>query len=781
MSKRVAGRLHIDKRLPRYLVQSATVATVIGSCLFVGQGHAQDKNAASPSSTHQATALEEIIVTARRRAENIQDVPVSVSVISGDDLKRGNIQNIADLQTQAPTLTISTFAEDTTISIRGQGGFDPGSSPAVVGYFNEVPLPSTAGSNGGAFLNGSFYDLENVQVLNGPQGTLFGRNTTGGAVLFQTKRPTDRFESYAELTGGNYDNRELELMINAPLIGNQLLARLVGRTQNRDGYTRTQGTPGHPGGLDLDDRDNEAVRLSLTFVPNDNLQNDLILDYYESSTNNASSLLGYIAPWMEYIYPGLPELLAQQKALGPRKQLPISVDQFNHSRQWSVANISRYDISDNLSVRNIFGYYNTRTSNAMDGDGTDIAIFDYPATYPVPTEREQYTEELQLQGQSGDGLVTWVAGGFLLHEPTPSLDKYTYEVYGGTPYGSVSTTQLAVADDSKALYAQFSYDLSGLGLPGFDFTAGYRYTWDERFSMVYRNQPFCVQDNKNPECFVKFEAPTWTLALDYEISSNAMVYGTVRRGFRSGGLNSESSPSFPVEFDPEYVTDQELGIKTHWNIAGMDGMSNLAVYHQDYQDIHVSTTVVNPDGTVPILTLSGADASVWGAEFDWSVMPIDGVELSGGIAWIELDKFKNFSPLLDPEDIELIEGKKRSQRPEWKYNAAARYYLPLDPSVGETSVYVNWAWQSRSGTENPAYLGPDPLKMRDSYGWLNLGASWKHIFDSPFDAEIYVTNALDDEVAYGQMTVADSVGTSTRHYLEPRMYGLRVRYNLGGE
>lgn len=757
----------------------AVVAGVVSVWSLAGVNEALG----APASADEAerAKIEEIVVTARRRAEDIQEVPISITAVSSEQLRENNTRNIVDLQVLAPSLNLLTFAEDPTISLRGQGGFNPGSSPAVVGYVNEVPLPTTAGSNGGAFLIGGLFDLESIQVLNGPQGTLFGRNTTGGAILFQSRRPTNRFEAYVEGSLGNYDDRELEFAVNVPVVDDRVLLRIAGRGQDRTGYTHTLGTPSHPGGLDLDNRRNWAGRISLTLKAGDAFQNDTIFSYYDSNTHNASSPLGYIAPggYADYLYPTLQALLAQQKALGPRTQLAIGVNQYNRMSQWSVTNITRLDISDLITLRNIFGFYQNETSSTMDGDGTTLRIFDYPDSYITPTVNKQLTEEVQLQGKSRSGDLVWVGGLFLLYQPRPTPDRYTYTVFGGTPYGSVSTTQLASADDSHAVYGQVTYDLSEHGMKGLRLTGGYRYTWDERFMMIVRSQPICLTEERNPLCFAKFQAPTWTVAIDYQLAPDVLLYGTVRRGFRAGGINNVVGSNIPRNFSPEYLTDQEVGIKTRWQLGTMPGRTNVALYHQDYEDIHVSRSILNPDGTVPIITTAGASASIWGAEFEGAVFPTRRVELSANLSWIDLSRYKDFSPFLTPMDIARIEGNRLNQRPKFSYSLTARYRLPVPSTFGEAAISANWAWKSRQGSVNPPGVAADPLKMREAYGWLNLSANWNAIFGTPLDASVFLTNALDNDIAYGQMTVADSIGTSTVHYLEPRMYGVRVRYRFG--
>lgn len=760
------------------LLKTWLFAGVAGLSLCGGTANAQS------SSRTTATASEDgptdIVVTARRRQENLQNVPISVAVVSADVMRENNISDMVNLQYQAPSLTLFTFAEDVTISLRGQGGFDPGSSPAVVAYVNEVPMPTTSGSNGGAFQGGGFYDLENIQVLNGPQGTLFGRNTTGGAILFQTRRPTNELEGYVDAAIGNYSSRELEFALNLPVVDDRLLVRVAGRRQVRDGYTRTLGTPSHPNGLDLDDRDNWSGRLSVTLKPFDGVRNDTIVEVYRSDTNNASSQFRYLTPdgFAAFLYSGLDDLVAQQKALGVRKQLPIGLDPFNKTSRWSVANLTSIDLSDSITLRNIFGYFKLSTSNVFDGDGTILPIFDYPSAYPVPTQRQQFTEEVQVQGTAFNKKLTWVAGAFLLHEPKPRADLFLYEVFGGTPFGAVSSAQGVSADNSKALYAQATYDLSGI-VDGVKVTAGYRHTWDRRFNMSLPENAVCQTSKHDPLCFAKFSSPTWTLALDYQAAPDVLLYATTRRGFRSGGINSGAFGTLPRTFPPEYVIDQELGAKSRWSAGGMRGRTNLAIYHQGYRNIHYSTTYVAPDGSAPIITKSGASASIWGAELEGAIYPTEGLELGGSLSWINLN-FTKFAAGLTPDDIAEIEGRKRDQRPRLKYNLNARYRVSLAGGAGDLVFATNWAWQSRSGSVNPPNVPTDPLRIRKAYGWLNLSARWENVGGAPVDASLFMTNVTNKAVGYGQMTVADSIGISTRHYLEPRMYGLRLRYRFGG-
>jgi len=239
--------------------------------------------------------LEEIVVTARRKDEQLQAVPVAITVISGAKLEDERIQTLADLSFQAPSLAFRNVQRDVDgiVNMRGLTG--------VVTYLDDVPIggvsvPGTGGSPGpgGGAGPGVLYDLENVQVLKGPQGTLFGRNTTGGAILLQAKKPTDNFEGYAQVQLGNYNDREYEAAINVPIIADKLLLRVSANVAQRDGFTKALTGPS--GVKDLDNRDYWAERVQLTWRPTDDFENDILAFSLYKHENGTGVVLNYINP-----------------------------------------------------------------------------------------------------------------------------------------------------------------------------------------------------------------------------------------------------------------------------------------------------------------------------------------------------------------------------------------------------------------------------------------------------------------------------------------------------
>jgi iron complex outermembrane receptor protein len=269
------------------------------TCFLMLESLPPTLQAADTSEDRRTNGLEEIIVTARRREENAQQVPIAITVVSAAALQANNISTVQDVQQLVPSMTVTTGnvgqRDSANVAIRGQGYGSIAGQPAVAMYLNEVPIPADHDGQiaGGP---GLFFDMENVQVLKGPQGTLFGRNTMGGAVLLQTARPTNEFGGQLQAGYGNYNDRELNGEINLPIIDDKLLARIAVSGQIRDGFSHVQSMPGYPNGIDLDNRDTRSVRTSLTYRPTDSFQNDAILTYQEYTSHGSADFLTAIDP-----------------------------------------------------------------------------------------------------------------------------------------------------------------------------------------------------------------------------------------------------------------------------------------------------------------------------------------------------------------------------------------------------------------------------------------------------------------------------------------------------
>jgi iron complex outermembrane receptor protein len=714
------------------------------------------------------TEIEEVVVSARRKAENIQNVPIAITAFTQTQLQNNNIVSVVDLQTQVPSLSTNSYAHDTAqVSIRGQGGYSPGGSPSVTAYMNEVPADVLG--------LGSYYDLASLEVLKGPQGTLFGRNSTGGAIVTVSKRPTNEFGGYLEGTLGNYDDREYSAALNVPIVDGKLLFRLAGTGQIRDGYTILQGTTLRPNvRIDLDDRKYNALRATLRFTPSERITNDLIIDHFLQTSNGTSNILSAVNPRgpAQLFFPTLSQQLAQQQALGVRREITSLVDRpFFKLASEGVTDILSIQLTDNITFRNIAGYRRAELNYQKNPVGGTLPILTFPTEALHPQVTKQLTEEMQLQGKSFDGKLDWVVGGFYQHNPLPPL----YETRRVT-LGSVTYTGTHAAEKSRALYGQATMDLSAL-LEGLKFTAGYRYTWDYRFlSTRSLTNGLCVSAGADATCTLKgsakFKAPTWTVGLDYRMSPDLMVYVASRRGYRSGGFNSFASAKADQSFGPEYVTDLEFGLKSNFHVLDMRAQANLAAYRQWYKDVQLPDSVFR-DGRSVSLTLNGGAAVLNGVEFEGTLAPTHDLKLFLNLAYGDA-RFTKFD---STAGAALNRTFNWTNLPRYKATLGATYTLPVDPSWGVISLSGNFTWQQHYYVA----AAKDPFDSTPDVGLLNLSANWDNVLGKPFDASFFMSNVTDRTYIIGGFSIYNTLGISSPVYSEPRMFGVRLRYRFGAE
>jgi len=384
-----------------------------------------DQTAAGPAEG----GLEEVVVTARRREEKLQSVPISVTAFNGAALDKQHIQDTTDLQRLVPSLTTYSIQRDRPFfQIRGQ--FNATGGPGVVTYFNEVPLLATLSAGGfpaGAGGPGQYYDLDSAQVLKGPQGTLFGQNTTGGAILLYSKKPGNEDAGYASVTFGNYNDREFEGAADIPILPDTLLVRVAGRRVEQDGYTTDLAS-----GKDLDNRDYWAARLSVIWRPTDDFENYVVVNSLYNHTNGTSFILGGVKPasaggilasvWDRLLgKPGYVEgLLAEQQAIGPRQvigQFGEGLGAFQEGLgplekywNWSITDVATWNVRDDITAKNIFGYQQYKQLERQSPAPVPSIEFSLPAGWN--TNQEEFSDELQVQGKGRDGKLTWQAGAF---------------------------------------------------------------------------------------------------------------------------------------------------------------------------------------------------------------------------------------------------------------------------------------------------------------------------------------------------------------------------------
>lgn len=515
-----------NKAVVSFLVGTASVAIAVPT---LAQAQESQQGA--------GVAASEIIVTAQRREERAQDVPVVITAISSQKLEQLDINEPQDLYGMAPSLVVGNQGQATrdvqSFSIRGQStGFL--ASPAVAQYMAEVPLAASVSLNlQGA--PGLFFDLENVQILAGAQGTLFGRNTTGGAVLFTPRKPVNQFEGYIQGSIGNLDLRGVEGAINVPVIDDKLMIRVAGAFQDRDGFTRDLSF-----NRNRDDVHWYSGKLGILARLTETIENYTLL-FGSKSSNNGSGFIhkgfnmaalrgyGFCSDSPNFSDPAntatfcsaYTGVSARAAADGPRKTR-LSVDAYSKIDLWGIINSTDINLADNLTLRNIISYQRLKDDYAADQDGTPLQQYElnqnagFPnvadpllATYGLPLfgynpiaprwdyprdDIGQFTEELQVQGNALDGKLQFTAGFFHFNAKPESEWGTVQLTYCPALYTGLCAATLSnegVSNKSDAVYAQTTLDLGAFSpsLDSLRFTAGYRYTWDTIKGFVSRWTP----------------------------------------------------------------------------------------------------------------------------------------------------------------------------------------------------------------------------------------------------------------------------------------------------
>ena len=756
-------------------------------------------------------ALEEVVVTARRRTESLQDVPIAVTAMGEDYLRMSNIVELTDLRTHVPSLGITVAGTSTNIPQVALRGLRPSEvlitlDPAVPMYFSDVVMTPTHGTNL------AMYDLASVQVLKGPQGTLFGRNSTGGAILIEPKRPGHEFGGYLETRLGNYDLRTVEGAVDLP-VGDRVQFRLAGRTVERDGYQRNVADNALHGKRFWDE-DSDSARLSMNVDVTDNLSNLLVVGYDKNEmlarvgrpvAFNPTSSLGGLVDRFHNQDGAVDAALerARQRGVHDVETDVLARDKVENTL---VTNTTTWDLTDSLTVKNIFGYRKVNYSAASDTDGTALPLFGTPVTVGSDvtrdvqartTQAEQFSNELQLAGTSFADRLTWLTGVYWYDmdasESSPVLIAGAGGGFGGMEQNS---PQGSVENEAYGLFAEGTYSLTDR----LDVTLGARQSWDKRSVTVANTRAGnCIVSDRdgvllpNDACArtesERFSSPSWRAVVDYQVTPAAMVYGGVSTGYRSGGFNLRGTDNVSlIPYDEETVMTYELGSKSDWQFAnGMSLRTNVAVYLSKFDDIQKTQDLV-VDGVLGTNIVNAAEAEVKGLEFEAFFNPTQNLELMASYSYVDAEYKSWVKPgsggtLLDVSNAEF------PWIPEHSANAYIKYYVPVDPAIGDISLMASIYWQGEMSLDEDVGVNalgyPEPARSaflaneyESSYSVINLRADWRSVMGSSFDLGIWVDNLRDEEYVVGGLTVEDSQGWASRVYGAPRTYGATLRWSF---
>lgn len=793
------------------LLASTILAGAFG---FPVAAMAQDAAAQNAPAQADAADTNEIIVTAQRREERLSRVPVSVVAFDADTLQDRAITSEQDIGTLVPGLQVKNGqnSNQLSFSMRGQS-LDPfsGTSPAVLTYLNEAPYnPNNTAT--------AFFDLGSIQVLKGPQGTLFGRNATGGAVLYSTPMPGDEFSGYVILRGAERDYGQMQAAVDLPLVPGTLGIRLAGDFTRGDGYVTNINT-----GNTLGDKNSRSGRATILFTPGEVFRNSTIVQYDRvKGTEGAGNIINYNSvpttpgdpstqfnsdgttrffnttgvlwdatlaaiygnndgPAAPGFFPGGVEGFTRFSHENPYKTF-LEYDLPHSAENFFVSNTTEVDLSDTMKIKNIFSYMQgkaTTPGNLGGGPFGSLWLFNLGGINATGVPGGQtfrsktYTNELQIQGSAMNDRLDYTAGVFVSRQRR--FEIIPINIGADVVPGGIADVSYAYRnrESSKAVFAQLSYKLTDQ----LTATLGGRYTW---VNVGIRQAPgnvFGVDPNSAAaDQRKKLSAPAWTASLQYQINPNNMIYFNQRGSFRSGNLNGTVAPFIdPLTGGPanlfknEKVHDFEFGYKFNGRLGDAPAQFNIAAYRVIVKDAQRALYAV-VGGAPAGFTVNVPEAVTNGIELDANVGVTDWLSVGFNLAYTDAKYTKTTVPI---PFVGSLEVDSYPDSPKWSGSANVVVTLPVPEKLGTMDLRADYYGQthtffsSTNGTSTPG-------TRLDGYSTLAMRFSWKDIMESNVSAALFVRNLTDNVYHISGYALGASNGVNTWYPGEPRTFGAEL-------
>jgi iron complex outermembrane receptor protein len=779
----------------RFVARASASFVLLGLCV-----------GSNPAAFAAEAQIEEIVVTAQKRESKLQETPIAITAITQEQISLNRIENFGDIALHTPSMSYTELQGFSQIAIRGVG-------TDLTNLANETAV---AMYQDGVYQGATFaqtipqFDMERIEVLRGPQGTLYGRNATGGAVNIITRDPSDVPEFNASLTGGDYARQRVELGASGPL-ADGISGRASFVTDSHSGYNDNHTLNDSEGDDSL-----KGGHVSVGFDLNDTTDLVLRANYVRDHGNTGVFMVREISPTALGISPdNLGGLLTfPQQALGglsfaqvfgltfPQAGEPIVVNPDNHdsyTEQPTKNNIKQYGGSGTLTTqlggvtaKLILSHEDSKWVRYMDTDGTDIPIL----IQDGQQSNRQTTAELNLSGDYWDGRATWMLGGFYFQEDgythfyydLPALQQ-TYEalfgIFGGgapLPPGSLAFfgTRLKTGQPDTAPFLDFvgnqnskswaSYGQTTIDIVGnLSATLGLRYTDDTKdmhrqLSNNLGGAPCDQHINK------EWNELTGTGILNYQFTDSTMVYLSASKGFKAGGFNVSECEG---PFDPETIWAYELGVKSQMfdNRLQLNG----ATFLYKYDDIQVNRFVNNASSIT-----NAAKADIYGAELEFVLLAGEGFEFDGGVTYLNTEyagdaSFSN--PILGGPPIS-VDGNDLMRSPPWKAYIGGQY--EWDTKVGRFTVRADTTYSDSFYFDVFEASLPNQKEMeQDAYSIYNAHVAWEST-DGKYSSQLFCQNISDEEFSYSSQAVG-TTGSIMSQYSAPRTYGIRVGMKMGGK
>lgn len=737
-------------------IRAAVLWTVAAAALMANHtaAHAEDTDGATFVS-------DDIVVTAQRRSQNIQEVPIAITAISGETLEATGVGRTAgEIVRFVPNASAATLDNHgfPRWFLRGIGTGEPSlNNVTPIGiYQDDVYL-------GSAFMTGGpLFDLERVEVLPGPQGTLWGKNSPGGAIHFVSRKPTFNNAGFLDASLGNYSDRRIQGAVNQVLSDGKFAVRLSGSSEGADLYARNlaKGTRGK-----LSD---DAVRLLALGKLTDDLEALGNVHYRRFKQNDMTSYVNFGQPGQVDSY-GNPYITFPNRIYNFNAPANTSREQYGASL---TLNWSRGD----YALTSITAYERAEETSTSD---TDLVPQEVTRGYAA-NRIEQISQEIRLASPRQDRF-NWIAGAHYFHQiidatsagaslNIPTLYPGTTPQYNDVVWGQTN--------ESFAVFASATYQFTDR----LSLTAGARWTWEEKALNTVRRRSAGAVRFANPQAWwdpaffsgvlnptVHFSdtkdwsAVTWDISPEYSLTDHARVYLRVARGFRGGGfIAAPTTQAGAGGFDPEYITAFEGGLKSEW--LGGRLTFNAAAFYYDYKDIQINIYKYDPLlGQAVSRMQNAADATVYGAEFQSSAVIGDRLRVRASVGLLHTE-YKNYRDAAGND----YSGNEFARAPDFTGILAADYTVPL----GDHDLVLSGDLNGRTKFIFSATDADNPAQQHPGYVLANLRAAYQ--LTDQVRVTGYVDNVFDK--AYWQATSPISPTAVGRALGAPRTYGVAVNY-----
>jgi iron complex outermembrane receptor protein len=728
-----------------------TLFTCVGiGCLLWGPRPAAAQTAPSTAvkvaEDPASATLQEVVVTAEHRETPVQSTPIAITALASETLDRANVETVERLVQLTPSMHYNDVSGESFLTIRSVGGEpnttvggDPSVSFNVDGVY--IARPTSVSS--------ILFDVDRIEVLRGPQGTLYGRNATGGAINVITNAPNfTEFGGTADVLFGNYDARRARFAVNLPLVTDRIALRVSGVTDSHDGYEKNVFYP--DGSANLDDLDVHAFRAQLGMRFTDDV--DLALRADTTSRGGRGPEDQVQGPY------GNPALTAPQPfgyGAPPNPDLPLVTSQDLRSD----FNVHETGESGELHWHGLGGTGLTVIASHRDQSYSYLQDLDTSGAHLTSLLATQHAQqdsvETRLASESS-GSLTWQVGAYYFHEAGFSDAALNFFA----PSGSVllaTDPRLDIKSRSEALFGQATYALSDR----LNLTGGLRYTWDQKDALQYARTagfPNVVTPSSS-----SWASPTGKVTLDYTLNPNAFLYGTISRGYKAGGYSLDGPA-----FNPETIWAYETGLKTR--LFDRRLQLNFSVFDYNQKNLQVTQTAIGNSGAPTLVTENAAAATTRGVEVEFQATPVRDLQLRGSLAYLDAryNRYSAIDPINPTAGLQNLDGRPAVFAPDWTVSFDASYRWGLG-RLGSLEPGVGFYWADKQVLRVFAVA---PGDIQPAYDTVDLRLLYRPTVGR-WSIEAFADNAGDTKYKLfstaGVLTNNIDVG-----YAPPRTYGIKV-------